>query len=381
MTYAACLPVLRVAWDMSATAAGSIPTGFHLGNGLSLLIFSWLADRIGARRVFLASAAGSAVTALAFAMLARSYLSGLVLLTLVALTQGGMYSTGIMLVAERYGPRQRGAAMGWLIASSSVGYTASLLLSGAMLARGGYPLAFLATACGPVAGAAIAWLALRSTPNVIHPRREGLRFGTAVLRNRGAMRVILGYMAHNWELIGMTTWAPAFVAAALTVGAMSAGAAQRGAYVAAAFHAMAFLASLSMGRLSDRLGRRAVLLSIAATSAACSLIFGWLIRSPTPVIVAVGALYGFTALGDSAVLSTALTETVDPAYLGSALALRSVLSSGAGALAPLAFGAVLDATNPPGGTPATWGWAFTALGAGALIATLCAYGLRERHAR
>src|SRR2546429_2770404 len=42
-------------------------------------------------------------------------------------------------------------------------------------------------------------------------------------------------------------------------------------------------------------------------------------------IVAVGAVYGFTALGDSPVLSTALTEAVDPAHLGAALALRSFL--------------------------------------------------------
>jgi hypothetical protein len=38
---------------------------------------------------------------------------------------------------------------------------------------------------------------------------------------------------------------------------------------------------------------------------------------------------------------------------------------------------VLDATNPPVGTPTTWGWAFPVLGAGGIIATLCAWGLRR----
>ena len=89
-----------------------------------------------------------------------------------------------------------------------------------------------------------------------------------------------------------------------------------------------------------------------------------------------GAVYGFTALGDSPVLSTALTESVQPAYLGSALGLRSILGFGAGAMAPLVFGAVLDATNPPGATPAIWGWAYVLLGCGGLIATICAYGLK-----
>ena len=49
-------------------------------------------------------------------------------------------------------------------------------------------------------------------------------------------------------------------------------------------------------------------------------------------------------------------------------ALRSLLGSGAGAIAPLAFGAVLDATNEPGMLATTWGWAFVTLGRGGLAA-------------
>ena len=86
MTYAARMPVLIEAWDMSATQAGSIAGGFHFGYLISLVVFSWAADRIGALRVFLLSAALSAVSALAFALLARSYGTGVALFTLVVLT-------------------------------------------------------------------------------------------------------------------------------------------------------------------------------------------------------------------------------------------------------------------------------------------------------
>lgn len=54
--------------------------------------------------------------------------------------------------------------------------------------------------------------------------------------------------------------------------------------------------------------------------ALCSLSFGWLIGRPLTVIIVVGAVYGFSALGDSPVLSTALSEAVPAAYLASALA-------------------------------------------------------------
>src|SRR5205814_2685024 len=133
--------------------------------------------------------------------------------------------------------------------------------------------------------------------------------------------------------------------------------------------------SSSMGRLSDGLGRRIVLVGLAATSAVCSLAFGWLIGLPVAVIFAVGAVYGFTALGDSPVLSTALTEAVEPPYLGAALALRSFLGFGAGAIAPLVFGAVLDATNPAGVAVGAWGWAFVTLGIGSAAAAACAWTL------
>jgi MFS family permease len=375
-TYAAALPVLWQAWQMSAVQAGSVSTGFQAGYAVSLLCFSALADRVGARRVFLGAGWLSAAVALGFAFLARSYLSGLVLYTLVGLSQGGTYTTAIMLIADRYPPARRGGAVGWLLAASSLGYAASLFLSGVALRRGGYPLAFVLTGAGPAVGTALAWLALRATPNRVHARARGGRFGGEVLGNGPAMRLILGYTFHSWELLGMWAWTPAFVAAAIGAsGATVLRAAELGAFMSAAFHLTGLVASSSMGRLSDRLGRRAVLVAMAATAAACSFAFGWLIGWPLALIFAVGAVYAFTALGDSPVLSTAVTEAVDPAYLGSALALRSLLGFGAGAIAPLAFGAVLKATNPAGAPPTLWGWAFVTLGLGGLVATICAWGL------
>jgi MFS family permease len=377
MTYAASLPVLRSAWGMSAAAAGSVSTGFQIGYGVSLFGFSWLADRVGAQRIFLVSATASAAAAVTFALLARSYLSGLLLYTLVALSQGGTYSTAIMLISDQYDPERRGGAVGWLIASSSLSYAVSLLITGFILPRAGYPMAFVATALGPVLGVGVAWFALRSVPNVVHPRPRDIHVRSEVLRNPQAVRLTLGYTAHTWELLGMWAWTPAFLAASFAAsGSLVPRAVQLGAYLSASFHLMGLLASTTMGRLSDLLGRRRVLLALAATSTACAFIIGWLIASPVPVVVSVGAIFGFTALGDSPVLSVALTEAVRPAYLGTALAIRSLLGFGAGAVAPLVFGAILDATNPAGGAPTTWGWAYAVLGAGGLIAVACAHGLR-----
>jgi MFS family permease len=176
----------------------------------------------------------------------------------------------------------------------------------------------------------------------------------------------------------MWSWTPAFFAASLAISGNGFGeTAQFGAYLVASMHLIGALASASMGRLADQLGRRVVLIKVAASGACVSLLIGWLITWPIALLAFIGLVYYFCAIGDSPVLSTALTEVVEPSYLGSVLAVRSLLGFGAGGIAPIMFGAMLDLTNPSGTEPETWGWAFTVLGFGGLAATLCAICYRE----
>src|SRR5204863_2641333 len=58
-----------------------------------------------------------------------------------------------------------------------------------------------------------------------------------LLKNRPAMRLILGYTFHSWELLGMWAWTPAFVAAVFAAtGAGTIRAVELAAYLSAAFH-------------------------------------------------------------------------------------------------------------------------------------------------
>jgi MFS family permease len=371
IAYAATLPVLQHDWHLSGTAAGSIASVFQVAYAISLMGCSALADRVGARRVFLVGSATTAVVAALFAALARDYWSGLVLYTLLALTLGSTYTTGILLVAEHVPVERRGRAMGAYLAGHSLGLALALMLAGAAIPRGGYVLAFWLLALGAVAGGLLAWIAVRWTRNVIPPRATGQRFAGEVLRNRPAMLVIAGYIFHSWELLGMWAWTPAFLAACfVAAGSELTRGAGLGAYVTSLFHLTGMLAALVAGVLADRLGRTPVILAMAAMSAACSLVFGWLIGASLALVVGVGLLYGFAALGDSPIYSTAITEVVAPAYRGSALALRSLLGYGAGAIAPLLFGAILDWRGVQ--NAAAWGWAFVSLGAAGLGAVLSA---------
>jgi MFS family permease len=144
------------------------------------------------------------------------------------------------------------------------------------------------------------------------------------------------------------------------------------------FHLTGMIASLLAGVFADRFGRTPVILLMASVSAGCSLVFGWLIGASLALVVGLGLLYGFAALGDSPIYSTAITEVVAPAYRGAALALRSLLGYGAGAIAPLLFGAILDWYGIK--NAGAWGWAFVSLGMagiGAVAAAVLLYRTPE----
>jgi MFS family permease len=381
MVYAGSLPYLLDAWNMTAAQAGSVQAAYNIAYAVSLLIASWLADRIGAKNVFVVSVWSAAVTFLAFAIGARSYESALLLNFVVAITQGGTYTPSIMLVADEFPPERRGRAVGVIQAAASFGYLVSLLLSLGISSLSSYIWGFYATAAGPFLGAVAGSWALASTANIVHrrvTRAETSETLAQALMSRRSVLLTIGYTAHAWELLGMWAWTPAFLAAAFRHHGVF-DSASMGLWIALSIHSAGVVAMLSMGEASDRWGRRGVLVATAAAGALLSFSFGWLIDLPLAPLLLITFAYGFAVLGDSGVLSTAMTEVIHPQYLGTLLALRSILGFGAGAVSPLVFGWILDATNPPGGLPHLWGWAFTVLGIGGAIATICALMLSETY--
>ena len=371
MAYAPAVPVLMSDWKMSAAEAGLIHTGWHAGYLVSLFAVGFLTDRFGAKRVFLASSWAACAAALAFAFFANGFRSGLLLYALAGLCSGGSYTPGLALIAQRFQPRRRGAAMGWYLAASSLGYAIALFAGGALLATQGWRAAFIATALGPVIGTLLAFQALRETRNIVAHRHAGagvLLSLAEVIRNRPAMLAIWSYAFHSWELLGLWAWLPAYLAASAAARHHGVDAA---ASIGAAIAGLSFVTnafgSVLGGRLSDRLGRAAVMFGMTAASLACSLSFGWLYGLPLWFLAGIAIVYNLTALGDSSVYSTALTELVSPRYLGAAYSLRAVLGFGLGAISPAVFGLVLDAASRGGerGTLA-WGLAWFVLGLGAV---------------
>ena len=380
MAYPAVLAMVQREWGLSSTAAGSISSAYQLGTALALVVVSALADHVDPRLIFIVSAGLTAGVSLLIPALAHGHVSALVLFGAVAVAVAGIYTPGIMLLAERFEPVRRGRAMGWFLAASSLGYVLALVVGGAVVARLGWRAALVVLALGPVLCFVLSLVLFHGAraPRPRAPAPVRRMFDTDLSGNRPAQLMIWGYVFHSWELLGMWAWTPAFVAAALAVhGATLERAAGLGASLSAIFHVMGIFASATGGALSDRWGRTAVIAGMMLVSSACSFAFGWMLAAPLLLIVVVGSVYGFSALGDSPVYSTGITETVKPERLGSALAVRSLLGFGAGAVAPIVFGRVLDLYGGRSAGAAGWGWAFSVLGAGGVLGLGCMLWLRR----
>jgi MFS family permease len=381
VAYSAVLPLTQQAWGLSGRDAGLIQSAFHVGYLASLFIVGFIVDRFGAKRALVLTGIAAWASPMLFVLFADGFRSAYWLHLFTGLCSGGTYTPGLALLNEHVQRARRGSAMGFFIAASSAGYALCLGLASVALGFTDWRGALGVVAAMPLLGWLLALLALAKVPNVIHPRPAGdspFSALPAVLKDRRSMLSILGYAFHNWELLGLWAWLPAFLAAAQ----MAAGASMPEATAnALIFSAVTYIANIAGsivgGAMADRWGRTETILLWSCVSLALSFSIGWLIGLPPVALLPIACLYNFAAIADSSTHSTVLGENAPPHYLGVAYSVRSMIGFGAGAVSPTVFGWALDlAGGQASGDPFAWGLAWSTLGLGAVLGPLATWRLR-----
>jgi MFS family permease len=378
VAYSAVLPLTQAAWGLSGKEAGMIQAAFHLGYLTSLFIVGFMADHFGAKRAYLITGIAAWSSPIVFVLFADGFWSAMWLHALTGLCQGGTYTPALALINDNVARERRGRAMGFLIAGSSAGYAICLLVAGSALRFTDWRGALGVIAALPLLSWLLALYVLRGTPNHVHPRPAGeslLASLPAVWRNRRGMLSIWGYSFHNWELLGLWAWLPAFLTAALLAhGAGTAHAAALALSLSALTYVANIAGSIVGGTMADRWGRTRTILLWSCVSLALSFTIGWMMVLPIALLVAFACLYNFAAIADSSTHSTVLAESVPPHYLGVAYAVRSVIGFGMGVISPVVFGWALDLFSRE---PLAWGIAWMTLGAGGLLGPLATWRLRR----
>jgi MFS family permease len=365
-TYAALLPLLRDAWELTGKQAGVIAGAYFAGYMIAVPILSALTDRIDARRIYVASALLAASGLLGFALAATGPVPAALFQAIAGAGLAGTYMPGLKLLSERVDGPLQSRYVGFYTATFGIGTSLSLLLAGWTAQALGWSWSFAWAAPGPLIAAAIVALGLdpirpatgKSGPPPSVPR--------GLLADRAVRSYVIGYAAHCWELFGLRSWMVAFVAFCFGSG-VARGATP--ATIAALINLLGLLASVSGNEIAARVGRRKFIVAAMVASATLAWIVGFTASASWWIAPLLLAVYFVFVMADSAALTAGFVAVAPPAQRGAAMAVYSFVGFGAGFLAPLAFGAVLDLTGGKDDALA-WGFAFGSLGLGCALAPL-----------
>jgi MFS family permease len=354
----AVVPQLRGEWALGDTAAAWLTIAVQLGFVTGALVSAVLnvADVVAPRTVILTGAAGAAA---ANALLGAVSGVGpaIPLRFLTGFFLAGVYPPALKLMATWF-QRGRGTALGILVGALTLGSATPHLVN----ALGGldWHTVVYATSALTLAGGLLA-LAVRDGPYPFPPATFDPHQARRVFANRGVRLASLGYFGHMWELYAMWAWFVVFYSVAVESGT---GAAYATFAVIGAGAAGCWVG----GVLGDRIGRPETTALAMAVSGTCALLIGLFLDAPLWLVLAIGLVWGFTVVADSAQFSTLVTEHADQAYVGTALTMQ------------LAVGFTLTVATiwlmPFFADAVGWRWAFAFLAPGPALGVVAMLRLR-----
>jgi len=370
--YVGSLPFLLESWKLTAGAAGLIQTALVAGFALSLFISSYLCDYFNPNKILIISAVGNVVAGIIFYFVAKDFITGFFCNLFLGLFQGGIYGPSMILVSEQFEKKHRGLAMGSMLAGQSLGYALSLSSSFILSNLYSTSVAFLfCLTCGFL-GIFPFLLALRKDLFKKYKFDHTSSYFQSKQSDQNKL-LVRGYTAHCVELFGLWSWLPVFLSFIL-IKDIAINPLVLGVIIGLILHLSGMFAGLTGGMLADKFGRKNILVIFALSSSVLSFIVGWTSDWNWIVICVISVVYSFFAIGDSGVLTAALSESTERNFLGRALAYRSIVGMGLGSFTPGIFGYILDITNDHQAISqnTNWIYAFSFLGLAGLIATFYA---------
>lgn len=351
----AVVPQLEKVWHLGATAKAwmtiAVQIGFVAG-AIAAAVLN-LADRFPNRLVILGGATGGALANLALVW-ANGPGMGIPLRFLTGFFVAAVYPPAFRLISTWF-RSSRGLALGIAAGAIVVGNGLPHLVNG--LGGVGWTRVIFITSALSLLGGVVA-TTVREGP---HPFPTAVFDATQVgkvFANRGVRLASIGYFGHMWELFAMYAWFLVFISDQIS--AAGSTALPAAAYITFAVVAIGGFGSLVAGYLADRWGRTNTTTLMLAVSGACSLLIGLLFEGPTWIVVAVGLIWGFAVVADSAQFSAIVTEVGDQSYIGTALTMQIAIGFTVTVATIWIVPIIEEAVS--------WRWAFAVLAAGPLIA-------------
>jgi MFS family permease len=355
----AVVPQLRTEWSLSSTGAAWLTIAVQLGFVAGALTSSVLnlADVFSPRSVILAGSLGAGAANVLLAVAGGAGL-GIPLRVATGFFLAGVYPPALKLMATWF-RSGRGLALGTIVGALTLGSALPHLVNG--LGGLDWRTVIYATSALTLVGGLLARFGVDDGPFPFPPAVFDPHQARFVFANRGVRLASLGYFGHMWELYAMWAWFVVFFRAAHGPG-------EGAAYATFAVIGAGALGCITGGLLGDRWGRPETTAAMMVASGSCALVIGLVAQWSAWLVLAVGLVWGFTVVADSAQFSTIVTELADQAYVGTALTLQ------------LAAGFTLTVATiwliPVLEHDVGWKWAFAFLAPGPALGTIAMLRLR-----
>ncbi len=337
-------------YGVGATAIDLLSISYMIMFILFSIPASWAIDRFGFRTSLIVGALLTAVFSVVRAAFADDFMIVLVAQFLIALGQPFLLNISTKVPANWFPIQERSTAAGILTMAQYVGFAVPMLLSpmlaGAHEAAGaGIPRMMWVYAAVACASAVIAIGLTRERPEVPPPgpAGEAQQFSTdtfaRLFRNGAYVRVLVVCFLS----MGIFNTILTVLESILLPGGLSS--AQAGV-IGAVFVLAGVVGAVVLPIASDARHVRIPFL-VAAVSLLTAAYLGFAFLHSFPVLVAVGALAGFSIMGVAPILFQHGTEVAYPVQEGTSLGLVLLMGQISGVLFVLVFEAATSATGGP----------------------------------
>jgi DHA1 family inner membrane transport protein len=304
-SYSIVMSLIKADLTLTYTESGALTSVYFIGYAIGQIPWGTLADRIGSRRVMVASILGIATSTILFGF-AQGFLQAALARLIAGLLGAGVFVPGVRLVSGWFPPEERGTALGIFSIGGSVGLISSSTISPYIATIIGWRGTIVGIGLLGLALTAVMWVTLKDNETEEMPQGDGDLKDVLTDRSFWALGAIqIARLGANYVFIA---WLPLLLQEEFGMSLVAAGAAF------SLFNIAGMVSNPLGGILSDRLGEKIVLLVSFAILAVSSfaftlvkggipmytviLIIGWFInfvRSPSFALIP--RLYGVERAG------------------------------------------------------------------------------------
>lgn len=327
---------------------------FHLGNAqigtlASVLAITWaastfffgaLSDRLGRKPVLVPAVFIFSVLSWMSGMV-HSFHQLLLVRALMGVAEGPTWSIMTALIEESSQAKRRGRNIGLVVSAAAlVGLAAAPVLTTQVAARWGWRPAFLVAGVPGLLAGFLIWKFVKepSADRGAAHQKPSLREYFSILRYRNIWLCCLGATGFMSWLFALSVFAPLYITEVAHEPATTAG------FLLGASGLGSFFLGFLLPSLSDRVGRKPVLLLMAALSAVVPLVFLVPVLYVYPLLLAAIVFAANTGQGIASLIMVLVpTESVPAQFRATSIGLTTLAGEVMGATgAPLLAGALAE---------------------------------------